>query len=664
MGQQPTLSPEEFAKQLGGTVGEAPATLSPEDFAKHLGGTVGEGQQTEWQGPIQSGREAFKADPWAGPRRAVESLLPSPAQAPPMAGAMIGAARGAQMGAPLGPVAAGIGGLAGAGIGAAGGEGVQIALEKLARYFGLMPEAPSEASIPERIGEASKAGVTGEALGQGGAAALNKIGTKVLAPVANKMTSYAREALATFPGKVLPSEVSDSRLLGIAENVAEGSIFGGERINRIKAARQAAAQDQVMKVLDRLGPSVTERQAGETVLERHAAGVGSARKGTGFRGDEKLAWDAFRTQTENMPASTPALDQFISELHGREAGSILPNAGHEAARRIAALTENAGEMKDILTSDARKLMSTDIYKKLSPASQKLALEQTGAHTVQAPPLTVPQLQKTTSDLGKLVRSLTESAKNDPSKYNGQLGLAKKLHELARTDLERSLAGNPSAEEAYHKAIEITRLGNERYFNDAIMDVVKQNPEKVATMLSRPNSSTAIRAVRAAVGDEGIQPVQRRVLEELTAPDPKTRQIEWGTVASRLDAMGDDTLTALFPGSHATEVRRLSRLMLNLEQQNAAKGIGRQGIYLTQWGPLVTGLGGLVTGTLPPAAAGGVLLGPVAIQRIMTSPTGLKWLTTGLRFPPGTEQAVKSAAMLTAFLRQEQEPPMAVSHDRQ
>lgn len=565
-----------------------------------------------------------------------------------MVGAMIGGARGVAAGAPLGPIPAAVGGLAGAGIGAAGGEGFQIALEKLGRYFGLMPEAPAtEPSAPERIGEAAKTGALGEGMGQVGSKVVTKIGQKIVAPVAGKMTSFAREALATFPGKVLPSEVSDSRLLGIAENVAEGSIFGGERIARIQAARQAAAQDMVVKTLDRLGPSVTERMAGESVLARRTAGIKA------FRGDEKTAWDAFRAQTESMPASTPALDQFIAEQQGREAGHILPNAGEEAARRIASMTDAAGDMGNLLKDP--------MYLALPPGRQELA-RQAVIGPGQGPALTVPQLQKTTSDLGKLVRSLTESAKRDPSKYNGQLGLAKKLQSLARADLERSLAGNPAAEDAYQKAVEVTRLGNEKYFSDALMKVARQNPEQIASRLSQPNSSTAVRAVRAAIGDEGMQPVQRRVLEELTAPDPKTKQIEWGTVASRLDAMGDDTLGALFPGSHATEVRRLSRLMLNLDQQNAAAGIGRQGIYLTQWGPLVAGLGGLVSGTMPPAAAGGVLLGPVAIQRIMTSPTGLKWLTTGLSFPRGTEKAVKAAAMLTAFLQQDQPQPMA-SHER-
>ena len=41
-----------------------------------------------------------------------------------------------------------------------------------------------------------------------------------------------------------------------------------------------------------------------------------------------------------------------------------------------------------------------------------------------------------------------------------------------------------------------------------------------------------------------------------------------------------------------------------------------------------------------------------MSKIMASPMGLKWLSTGLEAPLGSAQAVKAGVMLTAFLNRE------------
>lgn len=579
-----------------------------------------------------------------------------PSQALPTAGAMIGGAKGMAIGAPAGPPGIFIGGLAGAATGAVGGEAIQMGLERLGSWFGLTKDAPAP-TLPEaagRLGSAAQTAMMGEALGQGGAKVLTKVAEKVAAPARSRLSLYAREALAEFPPEskaILPSEVSESRLLNIAENMAEGSIFGGGAVSKVKATRQGIATSRVGEAVESLGPAVTKRAAGQQAQAARTAAVKV------FRAEEDAAWNAFRaTEAQTLPAVTPNLDAFIAQQSGREAGHILPNAGAEAARRIAAMGESAGEMEAILMpARSRSLISG-----LSPEVQQQVMKQAG-QTVPAQAsstgLTVAQFQRTVSDLGKMTRALEESARTDPSKYNAQYGLAKKVLQLARADLEESIASAPAAKAAYDHATSITRLGNERLFNEQVMKMAGEAPERLTRLLLRPDNSTMIEAVEAAVGKEAMDPLRRRAMQTLVRPDARTGEINWGQLAQRFQAMGDDTLSALFPGGHAEEIQRLSRLMLNLQRQPAGT-LGKVGIFLTQWGPFA----GALTGTLPPSA--GLTLGaPYVMSKIMASPGGVRWLTTGLRAPLGSEQAIRAAAHLTAFLQRELPQPVP-SHEPQ
>jgi hypothetical protein len=145
-----------------------------------------------------------------------------------------------------------------------------MALETLARKFGakgLQPITPAGA-----ISRVTESGRTA-AYGQMGGEALLAAGRPLLRPFAGKMQPYAKEAVETFQtakGRpaVLPSEISKSSTLGLAENIAEGSLFGGGGAAATRATRQSLAETRVLGVLDQLGSKTTAHKAGQAVQSK------------------------------------------------------------------------------------------------------------------------------------------------------------------------------------------------------------------------------------------------------------------------------------------------------------------------------------------------------------------------------------------------------------
>lgn len=608
--------------------------------------------------PPQRGRirPATAAEMPSGPPPAPTSQIgPGPSGATrfsrfatPLVGALAGGLKGAAVGSAGGPVGTFVGGVAGAGIGAGAGELLQSGWEYL-----TSDAPPTPSGIARRVGSAAQTGAVAEASGIGGMGVAKAATSRLAAPFASKLEPYAAEAMATFrrPGQtpaVLPSEVTTSRVLDVASNVTEGSILGGAKLAGVRDARQAIAEEKVLGVLDQLGPRSSPMGAGTGVVNARKAAIQS------FRGQEKQAWEAFQQETNQVPmAATPRLDAFIQELQPQQAGAILPNAGMTAARRVADLMKK-GEVETLMIGGRETAIEN-----LSP--QQLQAYVNAGVDLAGPPepaLTVGQFHKTVSDLGRLSRVLERAARTDPSK-NADAGLAKKLYGLAQDDLEEAVKViGPKAETAYEQARLVSRLGNEQLFNESIRNVVKGAPEKIVGKLLQRNNSTAIDAVRQASGPAAFEEVQSAAMQRILQANSRSSRINWDQVVTRLDNLGDDTLKAMFPGDHAAEVRRVATLMQNLKRTPAG-GIGKVGIQLTQWGAAA----GLATGNLPPEAAV-VLLTPPMLAKIFTSKIGLKYLTTGLTAPVGSQRAITAGTQLLAFLGRDvdqiQGPPPAPS----
>ena len=553
----------------------------------------------------------------------------------PVAGMMLGAAKGMAIGAPAGPPGMFIGGLAGAAVGGLSGEAVYQGLNFIGEKLGLVtPTDQSAEDVVRELAESANEGVMFEAFGQGLVGTLAPIARRLLKPLRARLTQYADDALHEFPPNegqaFLPSEVSESRALNIAENVADGSIFGGGRIVEVQATRAVRAESKVAGTLESLAPAVPEARAATQAGKTATRSINDAI--IAFRGEEAPAWRAARQLADPIPLQqTPETTAFVAQLTGREAGALAPNAGVRAARRVA----------DLVGETAM----ADLPESVQLAVRQALVEQGGT----AAQISAGQFTKTVSDLGKLERALKVAASRDPSKYNSQLGIVKKLLTTAKADLRATLErASPKALAAYEKAVMISKLGNDRLYNKAVLDVVNKSPAQVAGLLLRKNNSEAIGLVTKAVGESNMQPLRRVALEKIMQPDAVTREINWQHVSRQLQSVGDDTLSALFPRGQAAHLRKLSTLMNNLNRKPVS-GVGRVGIMLTQWGAVA----GVFSGTFT-VPSGAILLGPWAMARIMASPAGARYLTRGIQTPLGSREGIRNAVYLTALLQQQME----------
>lgn len=576
-----------------------------------------------------------------------------------MAGAETGGTLGGELAAPLGPemipVGVALGGLAGGMWGAGGAEAAQVGLERLSRALGIGDRglrAVTAAGAAQRIGQAGQSAAEAETIGRGAAPVLEKAAR----PFASRLEEYARDAMELFRrperpaagvrrltdvilprginAAVLPSEVSKSRVLGIAENIAEGSLVGGGVSSDVREARQKIAEQKVMGVLSDLGEPATRREAGQAVqralptapraeadralqtateaTQRRQADREATRQGVrqtaeeaarmtrealptatpvqagqtarvaraaaikGFRGQEREAWQRFEQEASHIPMDAPKTLAFIGTLPEAERGRILPHAGVQAAQGVERVLGAEPEAPEplALRSPSGKALPVNV-EKLPAEVRRLIAEASGQ--TEEKPVTVVQFQKTVSDLGRLTRALEKSAQSDPAKYNAQLGLARKLYATAREDMADVLTKtSPAARQAYDDAVGLSRLGNERLFNAEVLRVTRQNPERVTQTLLKPNNSTAIKLTTDAIGDAAMQPIRRVAIDQILQPDPATGAIDWLKASTKLHALGDDTLSALFPKGEAKglqavaeSVARADRLLTEEAKVDAA-----------------------------------------------------------------------------------------------
>ncbi|KKK79314.1 hypothetical protein LCGC14_2834740, partial [marine sediment metagenome] len=91
------------------------------------------------------------------------------------------------------------------------------------------------------------------------------------------------------------------------------------------------------------------------------------------------------------------------------------------------------------------------------------------------------------------------------------------------------------------------------------------------------------------------------------------------------------------------------VMVELEARQGG-GTGKVFIQLSQMGAIGGAGVGIARGSPTVIlGSGAILIGPNLLARIMTNPTGVKLLTTGLKIRPGTEQSIRIASRLIAMI---------------
>ena len=583
--------------------------------------------------------------------------------ATPIMGAIAGGTKGAAVGlAAGGPPGAFVGGLAGAGLGAGAGELLQTGFEKV---FPPTADADQEAraGLTERLGREVSAGVTGEAGGHLFGPVLRALGRlpgirRFLAPAESQLEPFAREALEEFTVRgpsgnvthVLPGEVSRSRIIDLAQNVAQASALGGKRVADIPRLRQATTTRRVQGILDDLGPAHTTELTGRAIRGRMDALTAQ------FRRQSQVLWDDWRTLGGEVTTPTTQTDVVVADLLNIPAGAIKSNTGLRAAQRWAArggeapldgVAEGIASATRGFTPEQLTSMAAD-----SPALRRTLDEMSTARAAAdlADIPTANAVQELISELGQIQdtaqRTLRGASPTTAARQTGRIATI--MRNALLEDINQALGqSSPEAQQAYTAARAFTASRSAILRArpvEKLMQVLNEAPEQVIQTLVTKNNSTQINAVRQAIGDDAFRLIETRALREFVDANPRTGEIHWGDFLQKTTTPGmADTMTALFPNGQAQQITRFARLMQQLNI-NQIGGIGKLAVQFAQASAVI----GVITGRIEPET-GAIFLTPMVLARVMASPSGLRWLTTGLRAPAGSPIAARAAGNLLSFM---------------
>lgn len=186
------------------------------------------------------------------------------------------------------------------------------------------------------------------------------------------------------------------------------------------------------------------------------------------------------------------------------------------------------------------------------------------------------------------------------------------------------------------------------------------PYQVVARIIKPGSVEGVERMRRLVGDEQWKKVQSAHVQELLKGEKPGELVSGAELQRRLHKLGKPTIDAAYPRGTADGIFQLARVLDYVNRERS--GTGKMYIQLAQAG---AGANVVFQPTSKAAkVAGATLLTPWMLGRIITSPTGRKWLTTGLGPSAAkTEAGAKALTNLVGFLVREgmlteQGPPSA------
>lgn len=558
---------------------------------------------------------------------AVTPLIPQTTGA--IAGGVVGGVAGLAVGSRFGVPSQGAmaGRVIGSGLGAGVGEVAQIGLEKI----GLVPPPAKSAEIVPRI----KSAVKGGAIGEVGGAVMVKGFQKVLAPFASKVTTAGREALNLFGKTVTPAQVTSSRVLDVAENISGSSLLGGGRMQAFRLQQGEIAKNLADQMVDAMGPRMSGEAAGDVVAE------GITRRGDAFRVAAKEVYGALDAVLGAKYANVPTITMRPS--------TILDASGQPMMKSVTTMTrELVGG--GTVTTTGLKQFARDYLEKQGETLATLRGTRTESllkDTLGLPDtISFSHAQHLRSELLQVKRVISDP---ESSRFVGATQQLSKHIDAAMENGAKALSGE--AARAWRAANSFYKKGQETFYRRYVTKLVEKNPEKIADYLLSPKATTTVRAVKAATTPEGFKAIQSQYSQKLLSAATDANENLIGTkLTTTLKRYGATTREVLGP-EMAQRWEGLGRVLTTI-QAKQGEGTGKIFIQLKQAGAITEAAGLLLggAGVVNPVAAGTIVLGPAALGRIMTNPRAIRWLTTGLTAPVGSQRAIHAASQILAASR--------------
>lgn len=465
---------------------------------------------------------------------------------------------------------------------------------------GAAQNAAASAGVSETMGgdsgDAALAAGAGRVAGEGVAA----LGSKVLSPVVSTMKEGAEAALRTVRGAgetLLPSRAVSSPIVAMMEAAAETSLLGAKTMATTAKSAEEVAEREIESFATNLTRGMSKEDIGAVIKD-----------------SVEESSEAFRTMAGAKYAQ-------IDRLTGNTLVDFAP---------VIAQAEK------LLADSRRGLRTAEVENVLKQIIEK-------GDTVDW--ATAAALR---SDLLRIGRSSSELVQGKVQ------GFAKDMAKTIDNEMATSakeLSGE--AFDAWRAANEFYKEGAQKFGSRVMKNIARNDPEAVYTALIKEGKPGSIRAVRQELSPEDWAPVQGQFIADLmqkTNGQGKALQRQ----LSNWEKSG--ALEQIFPTmAERNAVREVFRTM-ELTQNRTAKALSLA-MGIGQYAAIIGLPAGVITGnTSATATAAGTLIAPALLARILSSRVGSKWLTQGLKAPPGSAEGTEAAAKLAAFIMSDSDGP--------
>jgi len=509
------------------------------------------------------------------------------------------------------------GGVAGSVVGSGAGEVVSMALESL---VGAPPELDE---VQTRIASGLTAGAVGEGIGQG----IIRGGRRLLAPFARKVTDAGREAVEFLGGHITPAQVTESRGLAVAENILEGSFFGGGRYSQFLKQQNDLLRERADEILDQFGPRVTNEQAGGT-LRNALSGPATLAEAQAARhqGSARAAADAAVVNRQGLQSQ---VGPTIPTEQAGAAWQSLQEAAHDAARSSAsALYDEIDRAAGGITLGLEPLLSVAATQKRRVPEMARAMqgktgqlpglvERTGTEVVEGSdpvfegairrqvesgdmtgvqaligadamtqntpegalmlafqragitPEQIQARQVTFSQAHRIRSEFGKLQREAERRGDGQLKYYAGQYFAAIDEEMTAAAGGQGTplRKAYDQANAAWKTMVRTYEDGLLAEVADKEPRLVVDALVRPGRVADIQLAKKAVGKEAWRLVQAAHLDSILR-DNTGNWVTGKELAKRIQTLTPETLDAVYERSGSGH---LMDLVANLDEQAAFSG---------------------------------------------------------------------------------------------
>jgi hypothetical protein len=475
-----------------------------------------------------------------------------------------------------GPITGGASLLAAGGLAGLGGVAGRGARRGFESFMGQ--ETPRGFELAEDLALAGAEQVAFEFGGFG----LSKLFGKVASPFKGSVVKQANDLSKFFKsagGQFKPSQVSESGIIGFAENVGFEAFTGKGVAKQFEKKQQAAYQSLVNHVLTKLGTGRTPEMVG------------------------RIAQDVVTENGAIFKSMSSGMFDFVDDVIGRTPVSFFsPEKGVKSAKQFARekiaelveLNEFKGSLGKFLKGVA-DLPDSMTFKQLQDKrsfmiDDKIAFEAAAGQSKAA-------------------------------------GLAKKLVGMIDDDMTRAAEKlSPEGLEAFRTANKFYTNGSDLFQGQFISGLVKEaKPENLVSLI-RPKGITDIKTLKAALSPKAFQELRASWLEtvigESIVREPgKASFVSGQKLIDTVENMGGDVLRELFPGVVGRKQLQTIKDVAKIGQIIQKKTEGGGGGLLIQFAQA-----GLILGTAAVGDALTLTLGPAALAKLMTSEKFLQFIT--------------------------------------